>query len=256
MKKSRMLSCLAACCLAFGGTARADHVQLTYDAVHEQLLVNSATFPILGNPHTPGDAVDHVYQLTNNTGQPWTDFHFLLALASGNGTFFFPTFAAGGYDGTAYEGPGDFVVSADLQRLDVVNLDIADGQVFVFSLDSDAFELTGTYDVYGTPSVDGGSNGAPEPAPLALLGIALAAWVGSRRRAWLAPPRRRVLSGPRDGPPRKTPEPFAHSRAQPPCSGSFGGRSRSLRQIDAAPCEDVGRIEQHDLPAGDREGLR
>lgn len=182
MKKIPMLACVAACCLAFGGAARADHVAVTYDAVQEQFLVNSATFPILGNPFGPGDAVDHVYRLTNNTGQTWTDFHFRLALGSGMGTFMFPNFAGGGYDGTAYEGPGSFAVSADLQQIDVVDLNVANGEVFTFNLDSDAFELTGTYDVFGTPTVDGGSNGAPEPTALALLAVGMMALMRQQRR--------------------------------------------------------------------------
>src|SRR6187401_2649333 len=91
--------CIACCCIfACTQSANGAAVGVTYDAVAEKLLANSSIWP-------GGDAFDQEYELLNNTGQAWTDFHFRLALSSGPpGTFGFIDDAIGGHDGTAYEG--------------------------------------------------------------------------------------------------------------------------------------------------------
>jgi hypothetical protein len=91
--------------------------------------------------------------------------------------------AAGGHDGSAYEGPGTYTVDAPAagKMLDVVGLSVAPGAIYTFSIDTDDFESIGSYWVYATATT-AATNGAPEPATLLLFGIGLAGLVMGRRR--------------------------------------------------------------------------
>ena len=148
MKSSFLPSLVACCCvIALTESAKADPILVTYNAIQEQLLANSGAFPL-------NRAVDQVYELANNTGQTWTDFHFRLALAPGSqGTMLFPDVAFGAvpiaFDGTAYEGPGTYSFAGGFfQEINVINLNIPSGGNFNFNLDSSDFELTGTYNIF------------------------------------------------------------------------------------------------------------
>lgn len=169
---------VAVVCLA-GSAQYAHAIPVTYNSNAEQLLFSSADAPDQPDPFTPGDCPDCPFEITNNTGTTWTDFHFELRLGDGSfGTFFFVDFVGGGYDGTVYEGPGVGVVSNFNSLLDVTGINIPNGDVYSLNLDMDAFELFGTYELFGTPTTDGI---VPEPGTLALLGTAVALFAVRRK---------------------------------------------------------------------------
>lgn len=147
-------------------------INVTFDSVAEHPLAS-----------TDGDFFDQAFELTNNSGEIWTDFHFNVREATGS--FGFIDVAAGGHDGTAYEGPGSYQISDAGRNLDVVGLNIPDGGLYSFSLDTDNFESLGAYTIYGTPSVDGQDGGVvPEPTTMLLVGSGLAGIAAfSRKRA-------------------------------------------------------------------------
>lgn len=167
-----------------GFTGPAHSITITYNDLSEQLLVDQHD-----------DLFDGQFDIVNNTGVAWTDFH-LRVIEEIAGICaacpFFPEFGgtpAGGYDGTAYEGPGTATVSngvniADI--LDVVGLNIADGGTLSFLLDVENGELLGDWNLFGTPTTDGNNNNnnnVPEPGSLLLFAVGLIGLaIMSRRR--------------------------------------------------------------------------
>lgn len=152
----------------------------TFNSNAEQLLFTSSDAPEQPSPFTPGDCPDCPFDLTNNTGTTWTDFHFRLALGQGSGTFWFVDFIGGGYDGDGYEGPGSGTFP-DPSTLDVIGLNIANGGTYRFTVDMDSFELLGTYQLFGTPTTDGNGGQVPLPGALLLMagglvGLTLTSW--------------------------------------------------------------------------------
>jgi len=138
-------------------------VSLTYDDLNEK--------PILENQS--GFLVGQVFDITNNSGQTWNDFHLSLDvyedpdgfLGAGGPTFFIDT-ASAGFDGTAYDGPGSYSLSNNQTVIDILNLSIPDGDTYTFTVDVAQGETTNHYDILGKPTV---ANEVPEPGTLGLM---------------------------------------------------------------------------------------
>jgi len=186
MKKSTIiLASLLGSLWILGSTvpSHADFFDVTYNSNAEQLLFTSSQAqPPEG--FSPGDCPDCIFNLFNNTGTTWTDFHFRVAFQAGSGlggTFGFIDAAVGGYDGDVYEGPGSDTVGPFNQTLDVVGLNIVADDEYTFNVDMDAFELTGNYQLFGIPTTDGGNGRLPLPGTFLLLAGGL---VGLTGMAW------------------------------------------------------------------------
>ena len=161
-------------------------IEATYDSITEKTLFTPATFG-------QSDFFDAPFSLTNNTGEVWTDFH--LRLGSGECLVaqacnieikpIFIDFNLGGFDGTAYEGPGTFTVSPGRSIIDIVSLNIPVGGKLAFTLDVNYGALQdylGT--ILGTPTTDGSTPppvSTPEPGTLLLLGSGLIGLIGYRK---------------------------------------------------------------------------
>ena len=134
---------------------------------------------------------DEQFDITNNTGSTWTDFHMSL-IGYGPFGYDFMRFADLGSDGTIYTGPGTASFS-DLNSdalgfddaIDIVGLNILNGQTFSFQVDifGGAFpEGLSSFDIYANPTVDSGGT-VPEPHIAVLLGIGLAGMFLTRRKS-------------------------------------------------------------------------
>ena len=182
-KNAIILATLLAGLWGLASTVPSHGFDITYDDNAEQLLFTSSDAPPQPDPFTPGDCPNCPFELFNNTGTSWTDFHFRLALGpQSNGTFFFVPIAAGGYDGDVYEDSGSDAL-AGCCTLDVVDLNISSDDTYSFTVDMDAFELTGTYQLFGTPTTDGGNGRVPVPGTFLLVAAGLAGFasIASRR---------------------------------------------------------------------------
>jgi hypothetical protein len=184
-KNAIILATLLAGLWSLASTVPSYGFAITYNANVEQLLFTSSDAPPQPAPFTPGDCPDCPFTLTNNTGTTWTDFHFRLVLGPESvGTFFFVSVAFGGYDGDVYEDSGGSGYAlAGCCTLDVVALNIPTGEDYTFTVDMDAFELLGTYQLLGTPTTDGGNGRVPLPGTFLLVAVGLAGFasIASRR---------------------------------------------------------------------------
>ena len=124
------------------------------------------------------------FQVTNDTNDPWTDFHLFTEGSADFGDFEF----AGFFN---YVGPGTATyrdVNGDVQGrdevLDVVGLSIAPSEVYTFTVSVTTLPPEGasSIQVYGYPTVDGTPPSVPEPATLSIFGIGMGALAWLRRR--------------------------------------------------------------------------
>lgn len=140
-------------------------------AVHAIIL--STTFSDL-NETTIGSTpieLDQVFdtsvdfQITNDTGMTWTDFHMALTIISFN--------QLGPY---LYTGPGTETWSNDYSTIDILGLDVSDGDVLKFSITCDGTCTYAGVTFTGYPTVNGGNgvaNQVSEPSTLLILGLGL-----------------------------------------------------------------------------------
>lgn len=172
--------------LTMGAPAYAAPVTFTFNNLNDQILLADQDFALL----------DQEFEITNNTGQTWTDFHLELDVflpedappPSGGISYFFQDTAGGslGFDGDVYEGPGTDTLSSFQQSLDIVGLSIPDGDSYMFNVDVNSGETTTRYNIVGRPTVDGETS-VPLPGTIVLVAVGLIVGgvreVFARRRA-------------------------------------------------------------------------
>jgi len=184
------LRTLVILCLGVASTANATIITATFNDNNEKLLGISSDWDVPSLPFTPGDAVDQPFEITNNTTDTWVDFHFRIANSPGESlkSVFF-NLASGGFDGTAYEGPGTFTIvdpGPDAgQLLEVKNLVINPGDIFAFNLDIEDNGALFDYSLFGEPYLLSPSP-VPEPSTIVLWSLGALAFAGlglQRKRA-------------------------------------------------------------------------
>ncbi len=161
-----------------GYAASVDAAVAVFTDLNPKVIFNTGDSPPVPGFST-GDLPNGPFDITNNTGLTWTDFHIDLVPTQGSaGSFGFIDFAAGGYDGMGYEGPGTGAFSDSFQTLDIVGLNVPNGGVLSFTVDVDHFEFFGTLDLvaYPTVSTEPPNGGVPEPmSMLVWTGLGLVA---------------------------------------------------------------------------------
>ena len=128
---------------------------------------------------------DEPFEITNNTGVTWIDFHVRLEGFSDFGGYPFMRFTDLGSDGVIYTGPGTASFSDDNadamgydEVMNVDGLDVPDGSVLSFTADifgGVAPEGLFEFAIYGLPSV-------PEPCTILVLGVGSLVLGGCARR--------------------------------------------------------------------------
>ena len=129
------------------------------------------------------------FDITNNTGEVWTDFHLSLEGQTLFGDSLFVIFedigAAGLYSGPGVASFSDSHGTGFFDMLTIDGLDIAIGGVLSFNVDIIAItESIVSFQIYGLPSIgqSGGPTGAiPEPSA-GMLFLVGAACLGSGTR--------------------------------------------------------------------------
>jgi hypothetical protein len=128
-------------------------IPAVFNDLNPQVIFNTGNSPPQPRPFTPGDCPDCPFEITNNTGLVWTDFHIDLVPHGLPGSFGFIDFLGGGYDGMGYEGPGTEAFSDFFHSLDIMDLNVPHGGVLTFTVDIDHFEFKGTLDVVAFPTI-------------------------------------------------------------------------------------------------------
>jgi len=197
MFKRRMtwavFACMSGIVALFGGLAGNANagVVYTFNSVSND-MIDSRTGSFFS---LPAEAFD----ITNNTGVTWTDFHMSLVGFSNFGSYKFMQFGDVGPSGI-YTGPGTATftdLNGDTLNLNdgmtIDGLSIANGSVLSFTVDIfggvpeglTSFEIWAEPSVASTGSGSGSGTGTgqvPEPASLALFAFGLAGLGFVRRR--------------------------------------------------------------------------
>ncbi len=137
---------------------------------------------LLGSVAYPGGPLN--FDITNSTGQSWTDFHFAVGDVF-NSPVIFGTDAFGT---NPYSGPGTATLSTGPDGLkdilDVVGLNIANGGHYLSTVNVFGIEFTLGV-VGGNPTTGGpgpGPTPTPEPSTMLLLGSGIIGFVGFRKK--------------------------------------------------------------------------
>jgi hypothetical protein len=180
-EKSHLLTSLAkqiaGATLLIMAATNANAVAFTFTSITEELLDSQNTFFV-------NDVFS--FDMTNNTGEVWNDFHLRAegdSFPIGTGPYPFMRLSDYTGPGTASFADNDSDPLNYLETLNIDDLVINDGDTLSFSVNifGGAFpEGMAAYRVYGLPSVDGNGE-VPVPATLALLGLGLAG-IGYRKK--------------------------------------------------------------------------
>lgn len=167
---------LGAAGLLATAATNANAIAFTFTSISEELLDSQTTSFV---------STEFTFDMTNDTGQVWTDFHLRAAGDTPFGAYNFMRLDTYTGPGTASFLDNDADALGYTEALTIDNLNIADGDTLTFSVfirGGFAPEGMTSYTVFGLPSVDGNGNGqVPVPATLALLGLGLAG-LGYRQR--------------------------------------------------------------------------
>jgi hypothetical protein len=161
----------------------------TFNTLDEQSIAYGA------GSGTAGSFGPAPFEITNNTGEVWTDFHLRLSwmspegISEGMGSLYFSNYIGPGT--ASLYNPGGSTNPYTLSNIDVVGLDIAIGATLDFSISGGHLgeQLPGaaTLWVYAYPTTEGGGGGGggvtvPEPATMFLFGTGLAGFGLLRKR--------------------------------------------------------------------------
>jgi len=186
---NKFIIALMALVLILGCAGHLAAVEFTFDDLSSQQIYNEDT-SFVSEELMP-------FEITNNTGIEWTDFHLALDGMNDLGANYpFMRFTDLGADGIIYSGPGAasfFDVNEDSQGynevLTIDGLSIPAGDTLTFQVDitgGQAPEGLASFAIYGMPSIgEPGGPGEPpvipEPATLLLLGTGLFGLIGIGR---------------------------------------------------------------------------
>lgn len=147
---------------------------------------------LLNVGHDSGIYQQNAFQITNNTGVAWTDFHMIVSFATaenpnliqGDGSIYF-----GDVSGisNAYSGPGTAAFQNATSYIaggpvDITGISIPTGGEFDFSIGTAHGEILGTFFLIGNPTTGGGGSAIPEPSTMMLLGSGLVGLIGYGRK--------------------------------------------------------------------------
>lgn len=186
MMKKKLLAILVVALFVFitsGISFASTFNNVTYPSI---TFTDLNTKLIGSNVFSTGFEENATFNITNNTGQTWTDFH--LGVGSPNPPFHarFAIKIPGindNWDGDVYEGPGNETLP-HVDEMDIVGLSIANNAVFSFSVDILSGE--GGWIMVGHPTIGGGSStppgpSVPEPSTIFLVGLGLLGIAGIKK---------------------------------------------------------------------------
>lgn len=149
----------------------------TFNNIAEQVMDARAVYSIIQQ--------NEPFDITNNSGVTWFDFHVTLEGQGDFGPYDFMQFTDLGANGVIYTGPGAVSFTDDNldalglnEAMHIDGLNIPHGAVLSFTADifgGAAPEGMTSFQIHGQPSI-------PEPSTIAILGMGTLALLGGHRR--------------------------------------------------------------------------